>query len=97
MNYQNNPFPYHVGVQSLHELANKHSRVCIMNIRGTESSLVTPVSHAYSGGNVVAGVQYGESGGTFETPVGDIPVFGSISDVIRAGIHFDTGDRKSVV
>ncbi|WP_298267188.1 citrate/2-methylcitrate synthase [Geobacter sp.] len=91
MNYQNNPFPYHVGVQSLHELANKHSRVCIMNIRGTESSLVTPVSHAYSGGNVVAGVQYGEPGGAFETPIGDIPVFGSISDVIRAGIHFDTG------
>uniref|UniRef100_A0A831UB83 CoA-binding protein n=1 Tax=Geobacter metallireducens TaxID=28232 RepID=A0A831UB83_GEOME len=91
MNYQNNPFPYYVGVQSLHELANKHSRVCIMNIRGTESSLVTPVSHAYSGGNVVAGVQYGESGGAFETPVGDIPVYGSISDVIRAGIHFDTG------
>lgn len=91
MNYQNNPFPYHVGVQSLHELANKHSRVCIMNIRGTESSLVTPVSHAYSGGNVVAGVQYGESGGSFETPAGDIPVYGSISDVIRSGIHFDTG------
>ncbi len=91
MNHQNNPFPYYVGVQSLHELAHKHSRVCIMNIRGTESSLVTPVSHAYSGGNVVAGVQYGESSGTFETPAGDIPVFGSIADVIRAGIHFDTG------
>jgi len=91
MNNQNHPFPYHVGVQSLHELANKHSRVCIMNIRGTESSLVTPVSHAYSGGNVVAGVQYGESDGIFETPVGDIPVYGSISDVIRAGVHFDTG------
>jgi len=91
MNSQNHPFPYHVGVQSLHELANKHSRVCIMNIRGTESSLVTPVSHAYSGGNVVAGVQYGESGGTFETPAGDIPVYGSISDVIRAGVPFDTG------
>ncbi|CAG0982609.1 Succinate--CoA ligase [ADP-forming] subunit alpha [Geobacteraceae bacterium] len=91
MSYLNNPFPYFVGVQSLHELANKHSRVCIMNIRGTESSLVTPVSHAYSGGNVVAGVQYGESSGTFETPAGDIPVFGSISDVIRNGVQFDTG------
>lgn len=91
MNHLNNPFPYFVGVQSLHELVNKHSRVCIMNIRGTESSVVTPVSHAYSGGNVVAGVQYGESGGAFETAVGDIPVFGSVSDVIRAGVQFDTG------
>lgn len=91
MNYLKNPFPYFVGVQSLHELVNKHSRVCIMNIRGTESSLVTPVSHAYSGGNVVAGVQYGESGGVFETPAGDIPVFGSVSDVVRAGVQFDTG------
>ncbi len=91
MNYHNNVFPYHVGVHSLHELANKHSRVCVMNIRGTESSLVTQISHAYSGGNVVAGVQYGESGGIFETPIGDIPVFGSISDVIRFGIEFDTG------
>lgn len=91
MSYQNNVFPYHIGVQSLHELANKHSRVCVMNIRGTESSLVTQISHAYSGGNVVAGVQYGESSGVFETPIGDIPVFGSISDVIRSGIEFDTG------
>lgn len=91
MNYLNNPFPYFVGVQSLHELVNKHSRVCIMNIRGTESSTVTPVSHAYSGGNVVAGVQYGESGGAFETSIGDIPVFGSVSDVIRSGVQFDTG------
>lgn len=91
MNYINNPFPYFVGVQSLHELVNKHSRVCIMNIRGTESASVTPVSHAYSGGNVVAGVQYGESTGTFETSIGDIPVFGSVSDVIRAGVQFDTG------
>lgn len=85
------PFPYYVGVQSLHELANKHSRVCIMNIRGSESKTVTPISHAFSGGNVVAGVQYGESGSAFETPVGDIPVFGGVDDVIKAGLYFDTG------
>lgn len=91
MNHIYNPFPYFVGVHSLHELVNKHSRVCIMNIRGTESSNVTPVSHTYSGGNIVAGVQYGESNGKFETPIGDIPVFGSVSDVIRAGVQFDTG------
>ena len=57
MNGHEAPFPYFVGVQSLHELANKHSRVCVMNIRGSESKTVTPVSHAFSGGNIVAGVQ----------------------------------------
>lgn len=91
MNNYASPFPYYVGVQSLHELANKHSRVCVMNIRGSESKTITPISHAFSGGNIVAGVQYGESRGTFETPKGDIPVFGSVDDVIKAGHHFDIG------
>lgn len=86
----NNPFPYFVGVDSLHKIANKHSRVCVMNILGSESSKVTPVSHAYSGGNIVAGVQYGRTG-SLETPLGDIPVYGSVREVLKAGHHFDTG------
>ncbi len=85
------PFPYYVGVHSLDELANKNSRVAVVNILGGESSKVTPVSHEYSGGNVVAGVQYGRSGSKLETKLGDIPVFGSINEVLKSGIHFDTG------
>lgn len=87
---QKNPFPYYVGVQSLHEMANKHSRVCVMNILGGESSTVTPISHSYSGGNVVAGVQYGRTG-ELETEDGSIPVYGSITEVLSAGHEFDTG------
>jgi succinyl-CoA synthetase alpha subunit len=85
------PFPYFVGARSLEDLANKSSRVVIMNILGGESSKVTPVSHEYSGGNVVAGVQYGRGGEMMETPTGNIPVFGSVKEVIEAGIKFDTG------
>ncbi len=87
----NSPFPYFVGVKSLEDLANKDSRVAIMNILGGESSQVTPVSHSYSGNNVVAGVQYGRGGSEMETPTGNIPVFGSVKEIIDAGIKFDTG------
>lgn len=85
------PFPYYVGTHSLEELANKSSRVAIMNILGGESSKVTPVSHEYSGGNVVAGVQYGRSGSVLETKIGNIPVYGSIKEILNQGIEFDTG------
>lgn len=85
------PFPYYVGVNSLEDLANKDSRVVIMNILGGESSKVTPVSHTYSGNNVVAGVQYGRGGSVMETPSGDIPVFGSVKEIVDAGIKFDVG------
>ncbi|MBT4289553.1 MAG: CoA-binding protein [Deltaproteobacteria bacterium] len=91
MTQQQNPFPYFVGVQSLHMLAHKHSRVCVMNIHGKESSVVTPVSHKYSHGNIVAGVQYGRSGEDMETDIGIIPVFGSVREVLEKGIEFDTG------
>jgi succinyl-CoA synthetase alpha subunit/citrate synthase len=84
------PFPYYVGVHSLEELVNKQSRVCVLNILGSESRKVTPVSHEYSGGNVVAGVQYGRAGG-LETRIVEIPVFRSVRDVIKSGRHFDTG------
>jgi succinyl-CoA synthetase alpha subunit/citrate synthase len=84
------PFPYYVGVRSLEELVNKQSRACVLNILGSESRKVTPVSHEYSGGNVVAGVQYGRAGG-LETRIGEIPVFRSVRDVIKSGRHFDVG------
>ena len=91
MNKRKNPFPYYVGIESLHTMAHKHTKVCVMNILGKESSTVTPISHSYSGGNIVAGVQFGRSGEKLSTSKGDIPVFGSIKDILDAGIVFDTG------
>ena len=85
------PLPYYVGAQSQHELANSHSRVCVMNILGTESSQVTPLSHVFSGGNVVAGVQYGSVGEELETSIGPIPVYGSVAEVMKHDHQFDTG------
>ncbi len=84
------PFPYYVGVFSLEEMVNKDSKVCVINILGSESRKVTPVSHTYSNGNVVAGVQYGRRG-TLETTNGDIPIFRSIRDVMNHGVFFDIG------
>ncbi len=84
------PFPWFVGVHSLEELATKESRVCVINILGSESRGVTPVSHEYSGGNVVAGVQYGRRG-VLETKRGDIPVYRSVKEVLEEGHEFDVG------
>ena len=84
------PFPWFVGVHSLEELATRESRVCVINILGSESRGVTPVSHEYSGGNVVAGVQYGRRG-VLETRLGDIPVYPSVREVLAHGHAFDVG------
>ncbi|MBI2419413.1 MAG: CoA-binding protein [Ignavibacteriales bacterium] len=84
------PFPYFVGVHSLEELVTKDSRVCVINILGSESRKVTPVSHEYSGGNIVAGVQYGRRG-ILETKLGNIPIYRSIRDVMDHDIAFDIG------
>jgi succinyl-CoA synthetase alpha subunit/citrate synthase len=84
------PFPYYVGLHSLAELVTKEHRVCVMNILGSESRKVTPVSHEYSGGNIVAGVQYGRRG-TLDTKLGAIPVYRSIREVMEKGITFDMG------
>ncbi|MCK4873934.1 MAG: hypothetical protein KAS72_14530 [Phycisphaerales bacterium] len=84
------PFPYYVGIYSLEELVTKSSRVCVINILGTESRKVTPVSHEFSGGNIVAGVQYGRIG-TLETKIGDIPVYPSVREVMKQGHAFDVG------
>ena len=84
------PFPYYVGIHSLEELVTKDNKVCVINILGSESRKVTPVSHEYSGGNIVAGVQYGRRG-KLETKIGDIPVYQSVRDVINHGHIFDVG------
>jgi len=84
------PFPYYVGLHSLEELVTKKSRICVINILGNESRKVTPVSHEYSNGNVVAGVQYGRRG-NLETAIGEIPVFRSVLDVMKNSIKFDVG------
>ncbi len=84
------PFSWFVGIHSLEELATKESRVCVINILGSESRKVTPVSHEYSGGNVAAGVQYGRRG-VLETKLGDIPVYRSVREVLDHGHAFDVG------
>jgi succinyl-CoA synthetase alpha subunit len=84
------PFPWFVGIHSLEELATRQSRVCVINILGSESRKVTPISHEYSGGNVVAGVQYGRRG-VLETKLGDIPVYRSVQEVLDHGHAFDVG------
>ncbi len=78
-----------VGVNALDEIASKDARICVMNILGNESKKVTPVSHEFSGGNVVAGVQYGRAG-KLETAIGDIPVYSRLADVMK-NHAFDTG------
>ena len=84
-----NPFPYFVGTLSLEDLATKKNRVVVMNILGNESKKVSPVSHAFSGGNIVAGVQYGRPG-TLKTPKGDIPVYSRLAEAVE-NHKFDTG------
>ena len=85
----NNPFPYFVGIQTLQDIAPKDARICVMNILGNESKKVTPVSHVFSGGNVVAGVQYGRTD-VMETAIGTIPVYPRLADVMK-NHQFDTG------
>ena len=84
-----NIFPYFVGIESLETLATKEDKVVVINILGNESRKVTPVSHVFSGGNVVAGVQYGRSG-VLETSLGNIPVYPRLAEVV-AKHNFTTG------
>ena len=83
-------FPYYVGINSLEEVATKEDRVCVLNILGTESRTVTPISHAFSGGNVVFGTSPGRSGQVLETPIGNIPVYNSVKEGMDAGHSFTT-------
>ena len=84
-------FPYYLGIDSLDQVASATDRVCVLNILGGESRQVTPVGHAFSGGNVVFGTSPGRRGQVLETPIGDIPVFNSVREGLDAGLSFDTG------
>lgn len=83
-------FPYYVGINSLAEIATREDRVCVLNITGNESRSVTPVSHIYSGGNIVFGTSPGRTGQVLETKTGNIPVFNSIKEGLKAGLKFNT-------
>ena len=84
-------FKYHVGISSLDQIATRDDRVCVLNILGGESSDVTPVGHAYSGGNVVFGTSPGRSGQVLETPVGNVPVYNNVREGLEAGHRFNCG------
>jgi len=84
-------FPYYVGIDSLAQVATPQDTICVLNILGTESRQVTPVSHAYSGGNVVFGTSPGHRGEVLATKAGSIPVFDSVREGLDAGHHFNTG------
>ena len=84
-------FPYYLGLDSLADVATRADRVCVLNILGGESRQVTPVSHAFSGGNVVFGTSPGRAGQRLATPLGDIPVFNNVREGLAAGHGFDTG------
>jgi succinyl-CoA synthetase alpha subunit len=84
-------FKYYVGIDSLAKIATRADRVCVLNIMGGESSQVTPVSHTYSGGNVVFGTSPGRRGQALKTPIGDIPVFNAVREGLDARLRFNTG------
>jgi succinyl-CoA synthetase alpha subunit len=84
-------FKYFVGIDSLAKVATREDRVCVLNILGGESSEVTPVSHAFSGGNVAFGTSPGRRGQVLRTPIGDVPVFNAVREGLDAGHRFNTG------
>ena len=84
-------FPYFLGVAALDGLATRNDRVCVLNILGGESRQVTPVSHAFSGGNVVFGTSPGRRGQVLATPIGDVPVYNNVREGLDDGLGFNTG------
>jgi succinyl-CoA synthetase alpha subunit len=91
--FRNNvgPFKYFTGIQSLAQIATREDRVCVLNILGGESSDVTPVGHAWSGGNVVFGTSPGRKGQVLETPAGKIPVYNNVREGLEDGHRFNCG------
>ena len=83
--------PYYLGIRSLAGIATRADRVAVLNIAGGESRQVTPVSHAFSGGNVVFGTSPGRAGQVLRTPAGDIPIFNNVREGLEAGHGFNTG------
>jgi len=84
-------FKYFVGISSLAQIATREDRVCVLNILGGESTDVTPVGHAWSGGNVVFGTSPGRRGQSLETPAGNIPVYNSVLEGLGDGHRFNCG------
>lgn len=84
-------FPYYLGINSLDRIATREDRVCILNILGGESRQVTPVSHAFSAGNVVFGTSPGRCGQVLETEIGNIPVYNNVREGLDEGHSFNTG------
>lgn len=84
-------FPYYMGVNSLADIATRTDRVCVLNILGGESRQVTPVSHAFSGGNVVFGTSPGRRGQVMETAAGAIPVYNNVLEGLEDGHTFNSG------
>jgi succinyl-CoA synthetase alpha subunit len=84
-------FPYYLGVGALDRIATRKDRVCVLNILGGESRQVTPVSHTFSGGNVVFGTSPGRRGQVLPTPAGNIPVYNNVREGLDDGHAFNTG------
>ncbi len=84
-------FPYYLGIDALDKVATRDDRVCVLNILGGESRQVTPVSHAFSGGNVAFGTSPGRRGQVLPTPAGDIPVYNNVREGLDDGRSFNTG------
>src|SRR5688500_5275414 len=84
-------FKYFVGIDSLAKVATREDRVCVLNILGSESRDVTPVSHAFSGGNVVFGTSPGRRGQVLPTNAGDVPVYNNVREGLDAGLAFNAG------
>ncbi|MCK5720003.1 MAG: hypothetical protein KAH84_08685 [Thiomargarita sp.] len=80
---------FYVGINSLAEIATADDKICVLNILGNESRTVTPISHAYSGGNIVCGTMPGRSGSVLKTKIGDIPVYNSVAEALDAGHQFN--------
>ena len=84
-------FPYYLGVDALDKVATREDRVCVLNILSGESRQVTPVSHAFSGGNVAFGTSPGRRGQVLATAAGDIPVYNNVREGLDDGLAFNTG------
>jgi succinyl-CoA synthetase alpha subunit len=84
-------FKYFVGIESLKQIAAREDRVCVLNILGGESSSVTPVGHAYSGGNVVFGTSPGRRGQSLDTAIGAVPVYNNVREGLEDGHAFNCG------
>ena len=84
-------FKYYVGINSLAEIATSKDKVCVLNILGTESKGVSPISHVYSGGNIVFGTAPGKRGEVLKTKIGNIPVYNNVREGIDDGHKFNVG------